>query len=68
MLKCGYEDCLQYNIEKDNNCSCHYDLSDCKDYWKLRCKAAEKYIEESPCDPDIYDTQIEAHNAWKKFK
>jgi len=24
------------------------------EYWKHRCLAAEHFIEESPCDPDIY--------------
>lgn len=33
-------------------------------YWKRRCKAAEKFIKESPCDPDITSKQIEAYNEW----
>lgn len=33
------------------------------EYWKARCLAAEKFIDESPCDPDIYSEQIEAY--WK---
>jgi hypothetical protein len=37
-------------------------------YWKTRCLLAEKYIEESPCDPDIYDEQIKAYNKWQDFK
>jgi hypothetical protein len=38
------------------------------DYWKERCILAEKYIEECPCDPDIYDTQLVAYQNWKEFK
>jgi len=37
------------------------------DYWKERCILAEKYIEESPCDPDIYISQLEAYHNWKDF-
>lgn len=38
-----------------------------RDYWKTRCELAEKFIEESPCDPDILDDQIKAHNEWQSF-
>lgn len=38
------------------------------DYWKTRCELAEKYIEETPCDPDIYEEQIVAYNSWGEFK
>jgi hypothetical protein len=34
------------------------------EYWKKRCLAAEKFIDESPCDPDIYKEQLEAYNIW----
>ena len=37
------------------------------EYWKHRCLAAENFIEESPCDPDIYPKQIEAYNEWQKW-
>ena len=37
-------------------------------YWKTRCLLAEKYIEESPCDPDFYKEQLKAYNKWKDFK
>ena len=37
------------------------------EYWKHRCLAAEQFIEESPCDPDIYPKQIEAYNEWQKW-
>ena len=37
------------------------------EYWKHRCLAAEHFIEESPCDPDIYPQQIEAYNEWQKW-
>lgn len=36
-------------------------------YWEQRCKAAEAYINEVPCDPDITAGQIETYAAWKKF-
>lgn len=36
-------------------------------YWKERCQLAEAYIEESPCDPDIYPSQIEAYHRWQNF-
>src|SRR5690606_7217009 len=35
------------------NVSLQMDLN----YWKRRCEAAERYISESPCDPDITKTQ-----------
>lgn len=37
-------------------------------YWEKRCLAAEKYIDKSPCDPDITDEQIDAYNEWKEFQ
>jgi len=38
------------------------------DYWKERCFAAEKFIEESPCDYDIYPEQYEAYIKWISLK
>ena len=38
------------------------------EYWKKRCELAETYIEESPCDPDIYKEQLDAYNNWCEFK
>jgi hypothetical protein len=35
------------------------------DYWKQRCLAAEKFIKESPCDPDIHEDQIIAYKQWQ---
>ena len=37
-------------------------------YWKERCLAAEKFIDLSPCDPDIYDDQLIAHGEWVAIK
>jgi hypothetical protein len=37
------------------------------DYWKERCLAAEKFIDLSPCDHDVYPDQLIAHNEWIKF-
>lgn len=37
------------------------------DYWKRRCKAAERFIEQTPCDHDITPKQIEAHEAWQEI-
>lgn len=34
-------------------------------YWEKLCHAAERYIEESPCDPDITSEQIKAYIEWK---
>jgi len=39
-----------------------------RNYWKERCLAAEKYIEESPCDYDIYPKQYEAYQNWLNLK
>lgn len=39
-----------------------------KTYWQVRCEAAENYIEETPCDPDIYPKQIEAYQHWNRVK
>jgi len=36
-------------------------------YWKERCLAAEKFIDLTPCDPDIYDDQLIAHGEWIKL-
>jgi hypothetical protein len=33
-------------------------------YWKNRCLAAEKYIELTPCDSDIYEDQNMAYYNW----
>lgn len=41
---------------------------DTLEYWKQRCLLAEKYIDESPCDPDIYDNQMKAYREWQDFK
>ena len=30
-------------------------------------KAAKKYIDESPCDPDIYPQQLEAWNTYQSL-
>lgn len=38
------------------------------DYWRKRCEAAELFIKESPCDPDITSKQIVAHNHWQSLK
>lgn len=37
------------------------------DYYKKRCELAEKYISESPCDPDITKLQFEAWNEYQEF-
>ena len=37
-------------------------------YWRDRCIAAEIYISESPCDPDIYAQQILAYDRWKDIQ
>lgn len=39
-----------------------------KNSWKDRCLAAEKYIDECPCDPDIYPEQYEAYLNWLNLK
>lgn len=39
-----------------------------KNYWKERCEAAERVINESPCDPDITSNQIKAINVWEEIK
>jgi len=36
-------------------------------YWKTRCHLAETCMKESPCDPDITTSQIEAHKAYDEF-
>jgi hypothetical protein len=37
-------------------------------YWKERCLSAEKFIDLSPCDPDIHGDQWIAYNEWNKIK
>ena len=36
--------------------------------WKERCLLAENYINETPCDPDIYQEQLEAWSEWITYK
>ena len=47
--------CFMANMEYDRN------------YWKARCLASEKFISESPCDPDICEDQIKAHGEWRNI-
>lgn len=35
--------------------------------YKQGFELAQKYIEESPCDPDIYRTQLDAWNNYQQF-
>jgi len=37
-------------------------------WWMYRCLCAEKYIELSPCDPDIKPEQMKAYEEWKAVK
>lgn len=37
-------------------------------YWKERCLVAEKFIDLSPCDPDIHGDQWMVYNEWNKIK
>ena len=37
-------------------------------YLERRLEAAEKYIDVSPCDPDISPKQYRAYKKWKKIK
>ena len=43
------------------------ELTKQRDELKERMHAAEKYISESPCDPDIYQEQLDAYMAWKEI-
>jgi hypothetical protein len=38
-----------------------------ENYWEQRCLLAEKCLAESPCDPDITASQIEAHTNYQAF-
>lgn len=38
------------------------------EYWQKRCLLAENALNESPCDPDITDSQIRAHRMHDYFK
>ena len=38
------------------------------EYMEHRCVAAEAYIEESPCDPDITQAQWAAYRFWEGVK
>ena len=40
------------------------DLSKVVEYWENRCAAAEKYIAETPCDPDNTEQQYTAYIEW----
>lgn len=41
--------------------------SEIENYWRNRCIAAELFIKESPCDPDITQGQIAAHDIWQEL-
>jgi len=47
-------------------CKSDSDQLMCK--WKERCLLAENYINETPCDPDIYQEQQEAWREWITYK
>jgi len=51
---------------KKIDCTCGLEGGgdDIFNYWKQRCLLAERYLEESPCDPDI---TIEQHKAWNAY-
>ena len=38
------------------------------EYMERRCIAAEAYIDESPCDPDITQAQWAAYRFWEGIK
>jgi len=57
--KCGWPDEVR-NAEAVQN-------GDVKEYWKTRCILAERYINKSPCDPDIKKDQFKAYKEWKEF-
>jgi hypothetical protein len=38
------------------------------EYWKKRCELAEKFIAESPDDPDVTANQLKAYQEWIEFK
>lgn len=42
-------------------------VTDDRKKWSNRCKLAERFIKESPCDPDINDEQIKWHTKWQSF-
>jgi hypothetical protein len=43
-------------------------MSSNNDYWKKRCELAEDYISKTPCDPDIYDDQLNSYKNWMEIK
>lgn len=45
-----------------------YDYRSLYEQEKALREAAEKFIEESPCDPDIYPEQLEAWNYYQQLK
>tara|TARA_B110000027_G_C15972327_1_gene234857 strand:+ start:125 stop:421 length:297 start_codon:yes stop_codon:yes gene_type:complete len=48
--------------------SCKSDSELLPNKWKERCLLAENYINETPCDPDIYQEQLEAWSEWITYK
>jgi len=42
--------------------------TDADGYWQKRCELAEKFIEESPCDPDITGEQWAAWSEYQQFR
>jgi hypothetical protein len=47
---------------------CKSDSEQLPNKWKERCLLAENYINETPCDPDIYQKQQEAWSDWITYK
>jgi hypothetical protein len=50
------------------NSNIPYSLLELVNYLVKRCELAERYIEESPCDPDITSEQLKAYQEWQNFK
>lgn len=43
------------------------DMENTLEYWKKRCELAEKFIAESPGDPDVTNKQFDAYWEWQEF-
>lgn len=56
-------------VKESDSLPCVSDCHEAKvaEYWHQRCKKAEAYINESPCDPAITDLQLTAWNDYQDF-
>lgn len=64
-----YETMEKYKSQESDSLPCVSECHEAKvaEYWHQRSKKAEAYINESPCVPDITDSQLKAWREYQDF-